>query len=379
MSADVMSAPADAPLLDTPPKEDASYADLEPAAPLPFDSIYAALNAPSAPPAAAAPAPTKYFEKSESEKQADLESGKFRPIAVDDEGPPVDEDTLRDIDDVERKIAPREPPALIRTFKRLASRFHIRPRRKYIEIRNREDAEAFYYRRNVGTEIPVFNPQARVDKNSPIGRLLAYSQPVSYLRAEGLFRLDAAQLADLNLSIVDFRNYRRSAQDLHALWPSLEDLKNAGFKACNFDARLWSMEQICTAYNAQPIDVCRTFDCSLRDAIAAGVPNAYLPLLGFSSEHIFADPNCFELLVALRMTPVELREHFNLDPQQLANADTGMQRIHFAALTVLCGWYPSHLRSIGMAEESVRACMTDAREVVKNRMLGALRKAMSEY
>ena len=371
MSADVLPAPMDQPLLAENTGQ--TYADLEPAQPLQFESIYAAMNAPSAPADVVGPPPAKYFEKGESEKQADLENGTFVPSVIAD----IDENEMREIMAVDARIsADHSARGFLRGVKKLAGRFHIRPRRRYIEIRNRQEAEEFYYRRHVGTEIPVFNPQARVDKTSPIGRALAFSQPVRYLQNEGLQGLTAKELLQYNLSMVDFRNYRRTADDLHALWPTLEQLQAAGFKACNFDARLWSLENICRAYKTHPADVCQFFQVGLRDAIAAGTPVDCLSQLGFTSEHIFQDPNCFEVLVALHMTPEQLREHFNLDSAQLSNPDNHLERVHFTALAVLCNWKSQSLRNIGMSEQDVRALMTDSRETVKSVLRASLHRAV---
>jgi hypothetical protein len=241
----------------------------------------------------------------------------------------------------------------------IRTKFKERPHRRFVALRTDKDVQQFFFQNSLGErrEQP-FNPQFLVDRESSrIAKLISYSAPAPVLKQAGLWNLTAKQLAEHGLVVQDLRNYRRPASELPELFDDLVRLEAAGFSRHNFDAVLWSLQDVAAAYYAPLLRVANHFTMTVRDLLAANVAPADLPALNVRMEHIMQDHQPFELLLALRMNPIELQQLFGLHPGHLLHPETQeclLSSLHFDFLHTYAGWNDENLRTVGFTDAQMR-------------------------
>lgn len=239
------------------------------------------------------------------------------------------------------------------------TRFSERPHRRFVALRTDRDVQQFFYQNSLGErQQKPFNPQFLVDREaSRLAKLISYSAPAPVLRQAGLRNLSARQLAEHGLVMQDLRNYHRSPEDLAALFHNLTHLEAAGFSRFNFDSTLWTLADVASAYQQGQEEVANHFVLTVRDLIAAGVPAQDLPKFGARMEHIMQDSHPFEILLALKMDPVQLQQAFGFHPGHILNAETEtsvLSSVHFDMLNTFANWNDQNLEQVGFTAKQMR-------------------------
>jgi hypothetical protein len=224
-------------------------------------------------------------------------------------------------------------------------------------LRTANDVQEFFQQNSLNAKNPVpFNPNFTIEKNSRIAKLVAYSSPAHLLKQAGLHNLNAEKLAENGIVLQDLRNYRRYASDLPIFFQTIHHLVAAGFTRFHFDSRLWSLKEVAAAYVLDPVPIAGTFGMTTRDLLAADVKPQDLKKYNVKMTNIMADSKPFELLFALRMTPLQLQKEFGFQPAHLFDGE-GNPRLSSTQVDILhtfCNWTEPELRKMGFNDEQVQ-------------------------
>lgn len=174
-----------------------------------------------------------------------------------------------------------------------------------------------YFNNKFAVRSPLaLNPEYTSPTAHILKRAMCLNQSADLLAAQGLCNANSLQLSNIGLGIMDFRIHQRSAADMKKMFTDLDRLSDAGFNAKSFDSRLWSLENICNAYNEQPENVIEHFDMCPSDIVAAGVPANQLHKYGVKMHHLASDPNFFQLIVACGLPPQKFVQCYEAIPRQ---------------------------------------------------------------
>jgi hypothetical protein len=178
-----------------------------------------------------------------------------------------------------------------------------------------------YFNNKFAVRSPLaLNPEYTSPTAHILKRAMCLNQPAELLAGQGLHNVNSLQLSSIGLGMMDFRIHQRSAADMKKMFTDLDKLSDAGFNAKSFDAKLWSLHNICAAYNERPENVIEHFEMCPSDIVAAGVPANQLHTYGVQMNHLVTDPNFFQLIVASGFTPQKFVEHYNAIPRQFFDA-----------------------------------------------------------
>jgi len=280
-----------------------------------------------------------------------------------------DRGNTKELDAFEQAIEPYQkllepesptPNWLQRTFDNVRRAISDRPHRRFRALKTQQDVQEFFYQNSLGEKNhQPFNPAYLVESTgtSRIAKLISFRCPAIALRQAGLWNLNADQLAKQGLVIQDLRNYRRYPEDLPELFGNINSLANAGFSQNNFDAMLWTLDDIAKAYNTDPVQLSAYFGMNLRSLIAAGVAHEELPKYNITMEHIMQDVKPFEILFALKMDPVQLNRLFKFNPAHVyhpTSKEPLLSTLHFDVLHTYANWNDTKLKQIGFTDEQIK-------------------------
>jgi hypothetical protein len=179
--------------------------------------------------------------------------------------------------------------------------------------------------------------------------------PPATLQRLGIGKMSADQLDNIGVNISTFRDYNRSIAEVQKIFPTFDDLKNAGFTRYHLDSTSWTLGMLANAYQRNGIELAHELGCTARDLIRAKVPYTRLSDFGIRSKDFLDDECPFELFFVTKMNPGQLKEHFGFTGQLLFKENRAPV-VNIGQLNILykfCGWNRDELKGIGCTDKDI--------------------------